>query len=70
MASECNVGGRDRLLRTVLAVVLTVVAVGALRNGRRTRAILASLGALGFGFNATTGVCGLNAALGVDTTKD
>ena len=32
---DTNVGGKDRLLRAVLAVVSTVVAVHALRGGRR-----------------------------------
>ena len=67
---ERNVGGADRLARTLLAVVLTVVAVRALRSGRRSAALLALLGALGAGFNATTCFCGLNAALGRDTTRE
>jgi hypothetical protein len=67
---ERNVGGRDRLVRTVLAVALSVVAVAALREGNRSRGMLAGLGALAFGFNATTCFCGLNAALGLDTTEE
>ena len=70
MALEKNVGGRDRLARAVLAAVLTVVAVGALRDGRRTAGLLAGVGALGLGFNATTCFCGLNETLGIDTTSD
>ena len=66
---ERNVGGTDRVVRALLAVTLTVVAVAALRRGQRRRGLLALLGALGAGFNATTGVCGLNATLGVDTTE-
>ena len=65
-----NVGGRDRLARALLAVVLTAVAVGTLRNGRNTTGLLAGLGAIGFGFNATTCFCGLNEALGIDTTEE
>jgi len=65
---ERNVGGRDRAGRVLLAVVLTVVAVGALARGNRTVAVAATAGALGFGFNAVTCFCGLNAALGLDTT--
>jgi hypothetical protein len=65
-----NVGGRDRLVRAVLAAVLAVVAVLRLRGGDRTVGALAAVGALGFGFNAVTCFCGLNAALGIDTTSD
>lgn len=70
MAPESNVGGRDRIARAVLAVVLTVVAVRSLRGGRRTVGLLAGVGALGFGFNATTCFCGLNRLLGIDTTDE
>jgi hypothetical protein len=65
---DTNVGGRDRAGRALLAVVLGVVAVGAFVNGRRAVALAATVGALGFGFNAATCFCGLNAALGIDTT--
>ena len=67
---EKNVGGTDRIVRTVLAVVLTVLAVSALQKGKRRSGLLAGVGALAFGFNATTGVCGGNALLGRDTTTD
>jgi len=67
---DTNVGGTDRLLRTVLAAVSTVVAVQALRGGRRKVGLVAGLAALGAGFNAVTSFCGLNALLGVDTTDD
>lgn len=67
---DTNVGGKDRLLRAVLAVVSTVVAVQALRGGRRKIGAVAGLAALGAGFNAVTGFCGLNALLGVDTTEN
>jgi hypothetical protein len=70
MSSDSNVGGRDRIVRAVLAVVLSVVGVQKLRNGNRTVGLLAVVGALGFGFNASTSFCGLNAALGIDTTTD
>lgn len=70
MELERNVGGRDRLLRIVLAVTLTVAATIAARRGNRPIALLAALGALGAGFNAVTCFCGLNAALGIDTTAD
>lgn len=65
-----NVGGRDRIARAALAVVLSVVAISALRGGNRSRGLLATLGALAFGFNATTGFCGLNETLGIDTTEE
>lgn len=68
MEIESNVGGRDRTLRAILAVVLTVLAVSSLRKGKRKTGLVASLGAVGFGVNATTCFCGLNKALGIDTT--
>ena len=68
MPVDQNVGGTDRLLRAVLAVVLSIVAVSALRKRRPVILLVASAGALGLGFNATTCFCGLNQALGVDTT--
>jgi len=67
---EQNVGGRDRLVRALLAAVLTVVAISTLKNGKRKAGLLALVGALGFGFNATACFCGLNRALGIDTTSD
>lgn len=70
MDVDTNVGGRDRLARALLAVVLTIVAVRSLRAGKRTTGTLAVLGALAFGFNATTRFCGLNKTLGIDTTKE
>jgi hypothetical protein len=70
MDLQQNVGGRDRLARAAVAVGLTVLAVRAFLAGKRTTGLLAALGALGLGFNATTGVCGLNRTLGVDTTSD
>lgn len=69
MGLERNVGGRDRLARAVLAVALAAVALGAVRSGRRSVGLLAAVGALGFGFNATACFCGLNRLLGVDTTE-
>jgi len=65
-----NVGGRDRIVRGVLAVVLGTVAVAALSAGRDTLAVVAGAGALGAGFNAVTCFCGVNAVLGLDTTED
>jgi len=70
MDDETNVGGRDRLVRFGLAALLSVVAVRWLRAGKRLRGLLAGAGALGVGFTATTGYCGVNDALDVDTTAD
>lgn len=63
-----NVGGRDRLARAVLAVALAAIAVVSLRGGDRTAGVLAGVAAAGLGFNAVTCFCGVNAALGIDTT--
>lgn len=68
MVLERNVGGADRLARAALAVGLAAVAVRSLREGDRTKAALAIAGALGFGLNAVTCFCGLNRALGIDTS--
>lgn len=68
--AEKNVGGRDRLVRALLAVALTVVAVSTLKKGKRKTGLLALVGAVGFGFNTTTCFCGLNQTLGIDTTSD
>ena len=68
--TESNVGGRDRLIRALLAALLTVVAISTLWSGRRKTGLLALVVALGFGFNAVTCFCGLNKTLGIDTTTD
>lgn len=70
MDLDSNVGGRDRLVRATFAVLLTAVAVRSLRGGKRTLGLVAGVGALGLGFNATTCFCGLNRALGIDTTDE
>jgi Protein of unknown function (DUF2892). len=67
---EPNVGGRDRIARALLTIMLSVVAISALRSGKSRTGMLAILGALGFGFNATTGFCGMNKTLGIDTTDE
>jgi hypothetical protein len=66
---ESNVGGRDRIARAVLAVVLTVIAMGALASGNRSRGFVLGVAALSLGFNAVTCFCGLNWTLGIDTTE-
>jgi len=53
----------------LFAVLLTVVAISTLKKGKRKTGLLALVGALGFGFNATTCFCGLNKTLGIDTTS-
>lgn len=70
MTDVRNVGGRDRIVRGVLAVVLGALAAAAFGAGRETLAFVAGAGALGAGFNAVTCVCGINAALGIDTTEE
>ena len=70
MDLDPNVGGTDRLLRALGAVLLSISAVVALKRGARSKGLLAAVGALGLGFNATTCFCGLNAALGIDTDND
>lgn len=70
MELDTNVGGTDRLLRALGAVLLSIGAVRALVAGKRTSGLLAAVGAVGLGFNATTCFCGLNAALGIDTNDE
>ncbi len=70
MEFERNVGGRDRLIRGVLAVISTMIALWALRRGDRKRGVVAVVFALGLGFNATVCFCGTNQLLGIDTTED
>jgi len=70
MDPDTNVGGTDRLLRALGAVLLSIVAVRALVAGKRTSGLLAAVGAVGLGFNATTCFCGLNKSLGIDTAEE
>jgi len=70
MDLDANVGGTDRLLRALGAVLLSIVAVRALTAGKRTSGLLAAVGAIGLGFNATTCFCGLNKTLGIDTAEE
>jgi len=70
MDTTQNVGGRDRLVRLVLTVVLSIVAVRWLKRGKRLRGLLAGGGALGLGFTATTKYCGVNDALGINTAEE
>jgi hypothetical protein len=68
-ASERNVGGVDRRLRAVGAVVALAVAAWALPTGRARVGVAAGLVGAGLLFNALTGFCGLNALLGIDTCR-
>jgi threonine dehydrogenase-like Zn-dependent dehydrogenase len=70
MGLKKNVGGRDRLVRALLAVVLTIVAVRSLRNGKRRTGLLAGVGALGVGFTATSRYRGTNDTASGDATAD
>jgi hypothetical protein len=65
-----NVGGVDRLLRVVASVVLVAVGALAVNAGRGGLAGIAFVGAAGLLFNAATGFCGINAALGIDTRNE
>ncbi|ERG97043.1 YgaP-like transmembrane domain [Haloquadratum walsbyi] len=65
-----NVGGRDRLMRGVFTVLLTLVAINTLQKGKYKSGILAIAGAFGLGFNTVTCFCGLNEMLGIDTTDE
>ncbi|MFD1513915.1 YgaP-like transmembrane domain [Halomarina rubra] len=70
MDLDRNVGGIDRIGRTVLAALFAVLTLGAFRRGRRGLAALTLLASAGLAFNAVTCFCGLNAALGLDTTDE
>jgi hypothetical protein len=67
--ADTNTGGRDRLVQFLLTVVLSIAAVRWLRGGKRVRGLLAGVGALGLGFNATTGYCSVDDALDIDATE-
>lgn len=64
---EKNVGGLDRIARGIVGVGLLVVAIGALLTDRRSTAVATALGGMALLFNFTTGRCGLNKLLGIDT---
>lgn len=70
MAIPRNVGGWDRVLRGVLGIWLSVVAVAASLDQKRTTAAIAAIAGAGLLQNAATGFCGCNALLGVDTTRE
>ncbi|WP_137283951.1 DUF2892 domain-containing protein [Halorussus salinisoli] len=64
------VGGRSRLARRILAIALTVVAISSLRKGKRLSGILAGVGALALGYDATSESSELTETLGIDTTSE
>jgi hypothetical protein len=64
---EQNVGGRDRQLRAVGAVVALLGAVLAWSAGEQAIGLVALLVAAGLGFNAVTGFCWGNKLLGIDS---
>lgn len=70
LVDEPNVGGRDRIARAALAVGFAVVAVQALRTGRRARSLVAGVLAVGFALSVVTCFCTVNRVLGVDTTDE
>lgn len=64
-----NVGGTDRILRGILAIVFGMTAVAAFATGRRTGGLLASVVAIGFALNYAICFCSVNKLLGIDTTE-
>jgi len=70
MQIQRNVGGRDRTLRGVLAGVFLSIAIGTALADRQAVAVVAGLSAAGLLFNYVFCFCGLNAALGLDTTDE
>lgn len=66
---EQNVGGIDRKLRAVGAVVALIAAVVLATQGATTIALVAGLVGAGLGVNAVTGICLGNTLLGVNTCE-
>lgn len=65
-----NVGAQDQLVRTLLGAVLGSVSLGVLAGivpGATWVSPLLGVASLGLFYTALTGVCGLYAALGIDT---
>ncbi|MDJ1432249.1 DUF2892 domain-containing protein [Halostagnicola sp. A-GB9-2] len=65
-----NVGGTDRIVRSVLGIWLVVTGAAAYQDGKRERAAIAIIAGLGLCWNAMTQFCGGNYLLGVDTSTD
>lgn len=70
MEFDSNVGGTDRTARAVLGGLLAVATLAALLVGRRRAAGVTLVASVGLLFNAVTCFCGVNAALGLDTTEE
>ena len=70
MELKKKVGGRKRLARTALAVVLTAVAISSLRKRKRLRGALAGAGALALGYGATTGGGELKEMIDIDAASE
>ena len=71
MTFQRNVGGIDRIARTILAVVFLGIGVLVFTDGRQALGAGVLIAGAGLGFNAVSGFCGLNAMLGVNTcTRD
>jgi hypothetical protein len=69
---ERNVGGLDRAVRAVVGGVLLFVGVRTLREQSSGPLLgaLALVGSAALLFNASTGRCYGNEALGIDTTDE
>lgn len=61
-----RVDDRKRFARTILAGVLTVVAITSLLKGKRRSGVLAGIGAVALGYPAATESGGLSESLGVE----
>lgn len=70
MDLEETVGDRKRLVRTLLAVGLTGVAIRSLRRGRRLNGLLAGAGAAVLGYTATSQSEELAETVGIGTTNE
>lgn len=64
---ERNVGGIDRYVRAVLAVVFLGIGIAGVAAGQSLLGLGGFVAGAGLGFNALTGFCGVNAVLGIDT---
>lgn len=66
---DTNIDDPERAVRGAVGIWLVVVAIGALRGGRRQAAATAGLAGVGLLQNAITGFCGGNWLFGIDTTQ-
>lgn len=64
---EKNVGGVDRIARGILGFGFLVITIGAFVVGRRSTAVAAGVASAALLFNFTTGRCGMNKLLGINT---